>query len=784
VTRGLIVVLAAAIAAVALSSDGLADPLRGPQTEVVVTLKAPALARFGRSLQSASHATYERQLLAAQAVTIARVESTVPGSLVRWRYHLVLDGFAVALPKSSVADLAHVPGVAKVWPNVVYHSLRTESGVTQIGADQLWGPTLATAGQGMKIGFIDDGLDAQHPYFNPKGFSYPPGFPKGQVAAATPKVIVQRTFAPANETWKYANAPFDPVDSFHATHVAGIAAGDHNTKDGSSLLTGVAPDAWIGNYKVYTVPTPGFGLDGNAAEIAAGVEAAVSDGMNVINLSIGEPEVEPSRDLVVVALENAARAGVVPVVAAGNDHDSLGDGTITSPANTPDAISVAAVDSTDHIASFSSGGPTPVSLQMKPDVSAPGVNVVSSLPPDQGTWGTLSGTSMATPHVAGAVALLLQRHPTWTVAEVKSALVQTGVPVLADDGSEALSTREGGGLINLQRADNPLLFAAPTGLSFGELAPGASASHTVTLADAGGGAGTWAVSTVVQGGAGSLSVPATVTVPGTLAVSATAGATTGDVTGFVVLTLGTQSRRIPFWFDVSAPKLGREKHTSLAQPGFYRATTKGGASLVSTYRYPTGDRSYPGPERVFRVNVAKQVANFGVVVLSGSAIPHVTFAGDEDHLTGYAGLPLDLNPYRTQYGMRIRVAGAVLPARGSYDIVFDTTSAAAAGPFSFRYWVNDVTPPKLKLLPSIAGRIRVSASDAGAGVDPSSIVAKLDGTLVRGRWQSGVWSFATSPGRHKLVLSVADYQETKNMEDVPPILPNTAKLTTTVRVVS
>ncbi|HEY3962541.1 MAG TPA: S8 family serine peptidase [Gaiellaceae bacterium] len=774
--------MAAATTAVLVAGDGLADPLRGPQTEVVVTLKAQALAQFGRSLQAASHATYEKELLAAQAATVTRVEATVPGATVRWRYHLVLDGFAVALPQSSVAALAHVPGVARVWPNVVYHSLRTQDGVSQIGADQIWGPTLATSGQGMKIGFIDDGIDAQHPYFDPAGFAYPPGFPKGRVALATPKVIVQRAFAPANATWKYANAPFDPINSFHATHVAGIAAGDHGTRDGSRALSGVAPGAWIGNYKALGTPTPGFGLDGNSAEIAAAIEAAVSDGMNVINLSIGEPEVEPSRDLVVVALDNAARAGVVPVVAAGNDHDLLGDGTVTSPANAPAAISVAAVDSTDHIASFSSAGPTAVSLEMKPDVSAPGVNVVSSVPPSQGTWTTLSGTSMATPHVAGAAALLLQRHPSWTVADVKSALVQTGVPVLGDNGAEVATTREGGGLINLPRADNPLLFAAPTGLSFGELAPGATAGQTVTLADAGGGAGTWAVSTVVQGGAGSVSAPASVTVPGTLALSATAGATTGDVTGFVVLTFGAQTRHIPFWFDVSAPKLAHEKHTSLAKPGVYKTTTKGGASLVSTYRYPTGDRSYPGPERVYRVTITKSVANFGVVVLTGSATPHVTFDGDEDHLTGYAGLPLDLNPYRTQYGTRIRVAGAVLPARGPYDIVFDTASAAAAGPFSFRYWVNDVTPPKLKLLPSKGKLIRVSATDGGSGVDPSSIVAKVDGTLVRGVWRSGIFSVTASPGRHKLAISVADYEETKNMEDVPPILPNTATLTATVRV--
>ncbi len=403
-------------------------------TEVVVSLRAPSLSAFGRSLQSASHHIYMRQVDSAQTELATRITTTLPDAQIRWRYHLVADGIAVYLPRSQAALLTKIPGVARVWPNVRFHALRdtaaSVAGPQQIGADKLWGPNFATAGNGMKIAVIDDGLQASHPYFNPNGFQYPPGFPKGQTQYTTPKVIVQRTFAPALPAWKYANDPFDPVNSFHATHVAGIAAGDYGEKALGNTISGVAPNAYLGNYKALTTPLPGGGLDGNAAEIAAAIESAVSDGMNVINLSIGEPEVDPSRDIVVQALDGAAAAGVVPVVAAGNDFTDFGYGSVSSPGNTPDAITVAAASSTDQIAYFSSAGPTPVSLQMKPDVTAPGVDVVSSLPTSSVTWGLLSGTSMATPHVAGAVALLLERHPNWTVAEIKSALVQTADPVL------------------------------------------------------------------------------------------------------------------------------------------------------------------------------------------------------------------------------------------------------------------------------------------------------------------------------------------------------------------
>ena len=751
-----------------------------------MTLKALSLAEYGRRLSSARHAAVARELAAAQAETERSLLAAIPEAQVRWHYTHVADGFAVELPKAAVKDLARVPGVAQVWPNVTYHDLATSQtqGWQVVGADKLWGLNLATAGAGMKIGIIDDGVDAQHAFFDASAYTYPPGFPKGQTQYTTPKVIVQKTFAPPSPTWKYANTPFDPQQSFHATHVAGIAAGNHNTNDGTDLLSGVAPQAYIGNYKVLTIPTTDFGLDGNAAEITAGIEAAVADGMNVINLSLGEPEVAPSRDIVVKALNAAAQDGVVPVVAAGNDFDQFGVGSIDSPANAAGAITVAAATKTGQIADFSSSGPTPYSLQLKPDVTAPGVSITSSLPNDQGgPWGELSGTSMASPHVTGGVALLEQRHPTWTPAQIKSALELTGDPVKGSDGREVSVLREGGGMINLVRADNPLVFAAPTAFTF----PVNGGARSIALTDAGGGAGQWSVSVQLQGAtpAGvTVDAPATVTVPGSLQVTASSTAATpsGNVTGFVVLTHGTDTRRIPLWLYVDHPQLGKDKATPLVKDGTYSGTTAGKPNNVEHYRFPEGGSvTYAGPEAVYRVHIRRPVANFGVAVLSGKVLPHVTFAGDEGHVVGYPGLPVTLNPYVPGYGDIRPIAGDVLVEPGTYDIVFDTRTAATAGPFTFRFWIGDTTPPRI----AVAGgkkTITVTATDAGAGVDPTSLMVTIDGRRSFGKQTGASFVFPARAGRHQVVASASDYQEAKNMEDVAKIRPNTAKTTRTVVV--
>ncbi len=108
-------------------------------------------------------------------------------------------------------------------------------------------------------------------------------------------------------------------------------------------LSGIAPRAWLGNYRVFNAPTLTGGLDAFTPQIVQAFESAVNDGMDVINFSGGGPEANPASDALIEATDNVAAAGVVPVIAAGNDRDEFGLGSIGSPSNAPDAISVAAV---------------------------------------------------------------------------------------------------------------------------------------------------------------------------------------------------------------------------------------------------------------------------------------------------------------------------------------------------------------------------------------------------------------------------------------------------------
>ena len=249
---------------------------------------------------------------------------------------------------------------------------------------------------------------------------------------------------------------------------------------------------------------------------------------------------------------------------------------------------------------------------------------------------------------------------------------------------------------------------------------------------------------------------------------------------------------------MTAAALARHTVTTLPRPGLYRSTTRGQGSFTARYRYPESPSgvgvttTLRGPERVFQVRLAKRVANFGVVVTQrarGSSVePRVVSGLDENRLTGYAALPLNHNPYMDEFDSGVLAAGALSPAPGTYAIVFDSAGRTGAGTFSFRYWVNDVTPPTLRLRTKVirAGQdVKVGAVDKGSGIYAESIAASVDGNTVRATYRDGVVSLATRslrPGTHRLHLRVSDVQESKNTENVARILPNTRWLTATFRV--
>jgi hypothetical protein len=168
--------------------------------------------------------------------------------------------------------------------------------------------------------------------------------------------------------------------------------------------------------------------------------------------------------------------------------------------------------------------------------------------------------------------------------------------------------------------------------------------------------------------------------------------------------------------------------------------------------------------------------------------PRVVRGGDENRLTGYAALPVDQNPYVEEFGAPVPAAGALRPSPGIYYLVFDSPTAAGAGTFRFRFWIDDVAPPSARPVATTVRRgdsIRIRVADGGSGIDVRSIDATVDdrparaplvGTEIR------IPTASLAVGRHRVRLTLADYQETRNNENALRILPNTRTLTTTVTV--
>ena len=483
------------------------------------------------------------------------------------------------------------------------------------------------------------------------------------------------------------------------------------------------------------------------------------------------------------------------------------------------------------VTSFSSGGPTAFDHQLKPDVGAPGGAILSStLPAFGGPFAVFDGTSMAAPHVAGAAALLLERHPTWSARAVKSALVNTAGPAWADTArtQEASVLLAGGGLVNVLAADTPSVFADPVSLSFGDLNVRTGARRVgrlLALSDAGGGAGTWAVEVRPQSAStgASLEAPAVVTVPpgGSVQVGVAAAASStaaaGDDYGFLVLRRGAVVRRIPYAFFVTRPGLGALTPRKLLR--LQVGTTARGFSNVSEYRWPSFPFRPPpdyvgkpmdekGAETLYVMRVNNAVANAGVAVVGasqGAAVhPWVLGSPDENDVEGFPGTPVNVNALTFGYQIDAGAAGVLFPRRGRYFVALDSgsdeyTGRSFSGSYLLRSWQNDVRPPSIRLLTTrvAAGRTLIAArvTDRGAGVDPISLVIGYRQALVGAAAYDPFSGLALFPipgaapalraGRTPAVLLASDFQEAKNVDQAGAnVLPNTRFKPARIRVVS
>ncbi|UQW99452.1 S8 family serine peptidase [Streptomyces sp. RerS4] len=349
-----------------------------------------------------------------------------------------VGGEAFDAPKSDVAALwaaltggdarragaAPTTPIARVWlDGKVRATLQTS--VPQIGAPAMW--QAGYTGEGVKVAVLDTGVDQTHPFL--QGVE-----------------VAEKNFSEST----------DAADRHgHGTHVASTIAGTGGGPAGR--YKGVAPGVRLLDAKVLN--DDGWGTESG---IVSGMQWAVDQGARIVNMSLGgqdEPGLDPKEEAVARLSDRA-----LFVVAAGNSGDK--PGTVTSPGSAPAALTVGAVDKEDRLADFSSRGPTTDGAS-KPDVTAPGVDIIAAKStqngePSEKPYLPMSGTSMASPHVAGGAALLLQQHPDWTGAQLKALLTGSAQPHPALNAHQ-----QGSGRVDLARATTTVVVSESGSLDFG-----------------------------------------------------------------------------------------------------------------------------------------------------------------------------------------------------------------------------------------------------------------------------------------------------------------------------
>ncbi|MFB9247503.1 S8 family serine peptidase [Sphaerisporangium melleum] len=349
-----------------LVAEGYGDSL-----PLIVTYKDAPSARQARPFTG-------RELTSIDSVAVTRE----PGKATEF--------WATLTGSSPTARAAARNGIKKVWLDAKVHADLADT-VAQIGAPEVWSG--GDTGEGVDVAVLDTGIDAEHPDL------------VGQVESSA-------SFVPGEEVTDRNG---------HGTHVASTIAGTGAASGGKEK--GVAPGADLHIGKVLD-----NGGSGYTSWIIEGMEWATRDEKaKIVSMSLGSGPTDGTDPLSQAVNALSAETGALFTIAAGNAGPAAG--TVGAPGAADAALTVGAVDGADAIADFSSRGPRLVDGALKPEITAPGVGVLAArsqyATQGEGDYLTLSGTSMATPHVAGAAALLAAAHPDWTGAQLKDALVST-----------------------------------------------------------------------------------------------------------------------------------------------------------------------------------------------------------------------------------------------------------------------------------------------------------------------------------------------------------------------
>ncbi|WP_326769802.1 S8 family serine peptidase [Streptomyces sp. NBC_01591] len=334
-------------------------------------------------------------------------------------------------------------GIKKLWLDRPVQVTLDQS-VPQIGAPEAWAK--GYDGAGAKVAVLDTGLDPTHPDL------------AGRV----------------KETQNFTDDP-DAVDHHgHGTHVASTIAGSGAASGGK--YKGVAPGA-----DLYIGKVLNNAGEGPQSAVIAGMEWAVAQGADVISMSLGSEAPSDGTDPLSKAVDQlTASSGSLFVIAAGNTGP--GKSTVGSPGAADAALTVGAVSKQDELAGFSSRGPLKDTFAVKPEITAPGVGIVAARAagtsmgtPVDADYTSANGTSMATPHVAGAAAILAQRHPDWAADRLKPVLAGT-----AEQGSYT-AYQQGNGRVDVAKAIDAPFYSSPAVVSMGKSsAEGAPVTKTVS----------------------------------------------------------------------------------------------------------------------------------------------------------------------------------------------------------------------------------------------------------------------------------------------------------------